>query len=139
MGNADALALESGMSNYLTPQSKFTFEAKHWAMYTIAQTQFPGLERKPEIAVAIGGGHIGIERSFSKEQKERITLIRKLLQFPGLGDERKKIAAIARIDYENDENMRVKIFRDTDLAPLEGESGKQEYREEEKVFLNPKS
>lgn len=92
---------------------------------TIAQTQFPNLARKPDIALTIGAGHIGIEHSFQKESEGRVELIRKLLRIPGLEEARKRVAAIARIDYEGEEDNKtkwnVKIFKDPHLAPLEKE------------------
>lgn len=62
-------------------------------------------DRKPEVAITIGGRHHGIEKALKKEDKRRVWLINKLLSVPGLKKTREKIATIARFDFNKEKNM----------------------------------
>ena len=76
-------------------------------------------QKKPEVAVVIGQAHSGIERALQKSEQDRVAVIDKLLAVPGLGDARKKIAAIARLDFMDDGGgWKASISQDPHLAQL---------------------
>ncbi len=89
-------------------------------METIAQT-LKKKNKKPEIAIVVGASHYGIEKALQKEKNKRIELINFLTKLPGLEESRKRIATIARFDFdEKEKNWKVtQIFKDPLLVPLE--------------------
>lgn len=77
--------------------------------------------KSQSLAIVVGAGHTGIEKVLGKEDKERVRLIDRLLNVPGLGKAREKIATIARCDFDKNQNkwLVTEIFEDPYLAPLE--------------------
>ncbi|QQG46485.1 MAG: hypothetical protein HYY55_01420 [Candidatus Niyogibacteria bacterium] len=79
------------------------------------------VSEKPELAAIFGAAHHGIERALQKEDKELMRIIEKILQQPGLEEARKKIAKIARLDFNEREDRwkTTEIFDDPDLAKIQ--------------------
>lgn len=75
---------------------------------------------RPEIGIVVGAAHVGIERSLQKSAAERKDLIQKLMMTPGLGEAQKRIATIARMDFDQDAGkwIATEISQDPHLAPL---------------------
>lgn len=90
-------------------------------LHTIAQRLKEGVNKKPEIALIFGAGHTGIENALEKDDKDRVEIIDRLLEFPGAGDMRRRLANIARFDFDkkSDKWKLTEIFKDPVLAPLE--------------------
>lgn len=77
--------------------------------------------RKPEVAIAIGKRHSGIEKALEKEDEERVRLVNKLLSIPGLKKTRENIATIAQFDFNEKENKweLTDQFKDPYLSKIE--------------------
>jgi len=90
-------------------------------LVTIARKLSGEKNIKKEIAIVVGAAHSGIEKSLTKKDEERESLIKKLLAVPGLEEARKRIAAITRMDFDEKQNRWVatEIFKDPLLASLE--------------------
>ncbi|OGY88048.1 MAG: hypothetical protein A2233_04690 [Candidatus Kerfeldbacteria bacterium RIFOXYA2_FULL_38_24] len=75
---------------------------------------------KPEIAQVVGAMHTGIEDALNEDDSERIATIKQLLSVPGLEEDRKKIASIARVLYsKKTQTWVVTEYQDPLLKPLE--------------------
>lgn len=88
---------------------------------TIAKSISDFKGEKPEIGIVVGAYHVGIEKALRKSNEERIKSIDRILHFPGLKEAREKIAFIARLDFNKEQNKWVatEIFKDSYLATIE--------------------
>lgn len=77
--------------------------------------------RKPEVGISIGEYHHGIEKALKKDDEERVKLVDKLLNVPGLKKTREKIATIAKFDFNKEEDKweLTDRFKDPHLAKIE--------------------
>lgn len=77
-------------------------------------------DKRPEVAIVMGAWHRGIEDALLDDEEELIELVDELLGVPGLEETRKKIATIARFDFDEEENKwKARILKDRKLTEIE--------------------
>jgi hypothetical protein len=88
---------------------------------TIAEKLRQKTGKKPEIAVVVGGAHIGIEYALKMSKEERMKIIKRILSIPVLKELRKGIATIARFDYNQTTGQweLTEFYKDPNLLELE--------------------
>lgn len=112
MAHPETHALLLTLRNYLWAQKLKTIAADTLVV-----------DRKPEIAMVVGALHHGLESALQKDDEQRTRLIDTLLSVPGLEEARRKVANIARLDFDaSSKQWEARIFKDPVLAGLEHKS-----------------
>jgi len=93
-------------------------------LHTIAEELSEEIRRIPEVAIAVGASHIGIEEALKKTNEERKRIIERILGFPGiekLAGKIEEISTIARFDFDRNSGRwkLTKIFQDPILDVIE--------------------
>jgi hypothetical protein len=88
---------------------------------TIAKELQQKIGKKPEIGIVVGARHIGIEDALKMSKKERMEIIKRILNIPALEKLREGIATIARFDYKHEKGQweLTEFYKDPNLLELE--------------------
>lgn len=86
-------------------------------METVAENFRNEKRIDPELALVCGSSHSGIDEVLAKTNTERIFVINRLLSVPGLDEAKRRVATIARLDFDNKEgHWTASIFKDPTLS-----------------------